>query len=159
MQGCIDLTIMKPLIILLTGFGISLIILKLITGTWSFSLSGCIAMSLMLVFTAIGHFAFTNGMEMMLPPSMPYKKAIVYVSGLIELAAAAGLVLPGFRLVTGWLLILFFTLILPANIAASMRNVNYQKATYDGPGRSYLWFRIPLQLFFITWVYWFGIHG
>lgn len=150
---------MKPLIILLTGFGISLVILKLINGDWQPAFSGCIGMSAMLIFTAIGHFVFSNGMEMMLPPLMPFKKAIVYTTGFIEIAAAIGLLLSSFRQLSAWLLILFFILILPANIAASIRKVDYQKATYDGPGRRYLWFRIPLQLFFIAWVYWFAIKG
>lgn len=149
---------MKPLIVLLTGFGISLIIVKVWNGSWQFSMAGCIGMSIMLLFTAVGHFVFSKGMEMMLPPFMPFKKAVVYATGLIELAAAIGLLLPTYRQLTGWLLILFFILILPANIYASLRNVNYQKATYDGPGHDYLWFRIPLQLLFIAWMYWFAIH-
>jgi len=57
------------------------------------------------------------------------------------------------RTITAWLLILFFILMLPANIKASIENLNYQTGTYDGNGLSYLWFRIPLQILFITWVY------
>ena len=30
---------------------------------------------------------------------------------------------------------------------------DYQKATVDGNGLNYLWFRIPLQLLFIAWAY------
>jgi len=150
---------MKPLLILLTGFGISLVVLKFINGIWQLPLAGCIGMSVMLVFTAIGHFAFSKGMEMMLPPTIPFKKAIIYITGLIEMAAAIGLLLPSFWQLTGWLLVLFFIAILPANISASVRNVNFQKATLNGSGLTYLWFRIPLQLFFIAWVYWFAIRG
>ncbi len=150
---------MKPLIILLTGFGVSLVTLKFVNGVWQPSLAGCIGMSIMLTFTAIGHFTFPKGMEMMLPPFMPFKKALIYITGFIEIAAAIGLLLPALRQLTGWLLILFFIVILPANISAALRNVNYQKATYNGSGHTYLWFRVPLQLFFIAWVYWFAIRG
>ena len=149
---------MKPLIILLIGFGIRLVVIKFVSGLWQLPLAGCIGMSMMLTFTAIGHFAFPEGMEMMLPPSMPFKKTLIYITGFIEIAAAIGLLLPAIRQLTGWLLVLFFIAILPANISAAFRNVNYQKATYNGPGPAYLWFRVPLQLFFIAWVYWFAIR-
>jgi uncharacterized membrane protein len=60
---------------------------------------------------------------------------------------------------TGWLLILFFILILPANIYAAVRHIDYQKATTEGNGLHYLWFRVPLQLLFIAWAYFFAVKG
>jgi uncharacterized membrane protein len=111
----------------------------------------------MLIFTAIAHFAFSPGMEMMLPSFIPYKPAVIYFTGVIEFAAAIGILIPGLRVVTAWLLIAFFILILPANIYAAIKNVDYQKAAYDGNGLNYLWFRLPLQLFFIVWTYLFAI--
>lgn len=148
---------MKPLIVLLSVFPISLIVMKLFKGRYEFALSGRIALSAMLLFTAIGHFAFTKGMEMMLPSFIPYKTAVVYLTGFIEIAAAVGILIPAFRAITGFLLIAFFLLILPANIYASIKNIDYQNATYNGNGLSYLWFRIPLQILFILWTYFFAI--
>lgn len=150
---------MKPLVILLSAFAISLLVLYFIHGYWQFSIAGCIGMSVMLLFTAIGHFAFSKGMQMMLPDFIPFKKTMVIASGIIEIAAAIGLLIPAFRELTGWLLILFFILILPANISAALRHVDYQKGTTNGAGPPYLWFRVPLQLFFIAWVYWFAVRG
>jgi uncharacterized membrane protein len=49
-------------------------------------------------------------------------------------------------------------LILPANIQAAIKRIDYQKGTTDGPGVNYLWFRVPLQILFITWVYLFAIR-
>lgn len=144
---------MKPLIVLLGIFGLSLLIIRLLNGQMHVPLSGSIALSAMLLFTAVGHFAFTKGMAMMLPPFIPFKTRLVYITGLIEIAAAIGLLIPRLQQITAWLLILFFLLTLPANIYASVKRVNYEKGTYDGYGLSYLWFRIPLQLFFIAWAY------
>lgn len=144
---------MKPLIILLSVFSISLLLNKLFRGNYEFALSGRIAMSAMLLFTAVGHFMFTKGMAMMLPTFIPYKTATVYLTGIIEIAAATGLFVPALREVTAWLLIAFFILILPANIYAAIRNVDYQKGTFEGSGLAYLWFRIPLQALFIIWTY------
>lgn len=144
---------MKPLIVLLLVFVISLFGFKLSKGTFELAEAGRIAMSAMLLFTAIGHFAFSKGMAMMVPDFIPNKVAVVYLTGLLEVAAAIGLFVPALRVWTGWLLILFLILVLPANIQASIKQINYQKGTLDGPGLSYLWFRVPLQLLFIAWTY------
>jgi uncharacterized membrane protein len=79
--------------------------------------------------------------------------AMIYLTGIIEFAAAIGLQIAGLRVLTGWLLIIFFILVLPANIYAATKHIDYQKGTTDGKGLNYLWFRVPLQLIFILWVY------
>ncbi len=144
---------MKPLIVLLAAFGVSLVLLYMMHGQWEVALSGRIAMSLMLMVTAIAHFAFAKGMTMMVPAFIPMKKEIVYLTGVIEIVAAVGLLVPGLYRLTGWLLIVFFVLMFPANIYAAVKRVNYQAGRYDGPGKAYLWFRAPLQLLFIVWTY------
>jgi len=144
---------MKPLIVLLAVFIVSLLTTKFVRGNFEFALSGRIAMSVMLLFTAIGHFVFTKGMSMMLPDFIPYKTEVVYLTGIIEIAGAIGLFIPNFRILTAWLLIAFFILILPANIYAALKHIDYQKGTFDGNGLTYLWFRVPLQILFIVWTY------
>ena len=63
-------------------------------------LAARIAMSAMLIFTAIGHFAFTKGMTKMLPDFIPFKIAVGYGTEVLEIAAAVGLLIPGFIVVT-----------------------------------------------------------
>jgi len=149
---------MKPFIVLIAVFGLSILGIKLFQDNYNFPLAGRIAMAAMLLFTAVGHFAFTQGMTMMLPDFIPYKKAVVQLTGIIEIVAAIGLFLPSIRQLTGWLLIVFFILILPANIYTSIHQIDYQNGTFDGKGINYLWFRVPLQLFFIGWVYFSAIY-
>jgi len=144
---------MKPLIVLLLSFTISLIVIKITNKEYDFALSARIAMSIMLVFTAIGHFAFTKGMSMMIPQFIPFKENFVYLTGIFEILLAIGLLIPKLKVLSGWALIVFLLLMLPANIYASLNNVNYQKGTFNGNGIIYLWFRIPLQILFIIWVY------
>ena len=144
--------------ITLTGtFLLSLIILKITKKKYQFALAGRIAMAAMLVLTGIAHFVFTKGMAMMIPGFIPYKTELVYITGALELAAAAGLLLPRFSLITGRCLVLFFIFLLIANIYGSAKQVNLEKGTYDGSGLHYLWYRIPLQFFFIGWVYFSSI--
>ncbi|MEO6734564.1 MAG: hypothetical protein ABIN01_25310 [Ferruginibacter sp.] len=144
---------MKPFIVLLTVLIIALLAIKLISGQYDFSLAGRIAMCAMLVFTAIGHFIYTQGMAMMIPASVPFKTAMVYATGVLEIIAAVCLLIPAAKIWAGWFLILFFIALLPANVKAALQHIDYQKANTDGPGSTYLWFRIPLQVLFIVWVY------
>ena len=148
---------MAVLIVLFISFLASSGILKMITSEWNFILSGNIAMCIMLFFTALGHFKFPKGMAMMIPKIIPYKTELVYLTGFVEIAAGAGLLFPQFRYFTGVFLVAFFILILPANIYAAIHNLDYQKGTFDGKGPTYLWFRIPMQLFLIAWVWFFTI--
>jgi uncharacterized membrane protein len=147
---------MKPLIVLISAFVLCLCATYII-GHVNIDVSGRAAMSLMLVFTAIGHFKFTEGMAMMLPAFIPAKKQIVLATGVIEIAAAIGLLVSSTVQITGISLIIFFALILPANIYAAVKKINLERADHTGNGLGYLWFRIPEQIFFIAWVYFFAI--
>ncbi|BDU27607.1 hypothetical protein [Flavobacterium sp. GSB-24] len=149
---------METLIVLFGAFTATLLIIWLTTKRLELSFSGRVAMAIMLVFTAIGHFAFTKGMAMMIS-FLPWANAIVLATGIIELVAAIGLLLPSTKVLTGNLLILFFILLLPANIYAASNNINLQTADYTGKGLSYLWLRIPMQLLFILWVYFSSIRN
>ncbi|MFY7900084.1 MAG: hypothetical protein ACOVNY_07855 [Chitinophagaceae bacterium] len=144
---------MKPLIVLVSVFSIALVLIKVTTQAYNLQLSARIAMCAMLFFTAIGHFVFTKGMTMMVPAIIPYKTTIVYATGVLEILLGVSLLIPTVSACAGWLLIFFLILLLPANIYAAMQQVDYQKATLTGPGLTYLWFRIPLQIVFIVWVY------
>ncbi|KAF2342354.1 DoxX family protein [Flavobacterium tistrianum] len=143
---------METLIILFGVFIATLFIIWLTAKRLELAFAGRVAMAVMLVFTAIGHFVFAKGMAMMIS-FLPWANAIVLVTGIIELIAAIGLLLPNTKVLTGKLLILFFILLLPANIYAASHNINLQSADYTGKGVSYLWIRIPMQLLFIAWVY------
>jgi uncharacterized membrane protein len=144
---------MKPLLVLLIVFAISLIVLKLTTHKFQLPLSARIAMSAMLLFTAVGHFVFTKGMTMIIPDFIPFKTELVYLTGIIEIIAAMGLLVPGLRALTGCLLIVFFILILPSNIRATIKHIDIEKGTFNGSSVNYLWFRIPMQVLLIIWTY------
>lgn len=148
---------MKPFVLLISVFILSCGISKLISGHWNTTFSGNLAMSLMLCFTAMGHFIFPKGMQMMLPSFLPLKAEIILLSGLLEIVFALALFFPSTRTYTGYALMLFFLLLFPANIYAVSKKVNIERADFSGPGISYLWFRIPFQLLLIGWVWYFCI--
>lgn len=144
---------MKPLIVLLLSFIISIFLIKIIRKEYDFALSARIAMAIMLVFTAVGHFVYTKGMSMMIPDFIPFKQGFIHLTGVFEIVMAIGLLIPRFQYVSGWVLIVFLVLMLPANIYAAVHKINYQTGTFDGNELAYLWFRIPLQILFIAWTY------
>lgn len=135
---------MAVLVVLIVTFLVSLGITWAGTGEPANVLSGNIAMCAMLQFTALGHFKFPEGMSRMIPPFVPFKKTMVLLTGLMEIAAGIALLFPATRYAAGIFLILFFIALLPANIYAASQHLDYQKGTYDGKGPEYLWFRIPM---------------
>jgi uncharacterized membrane protein len=149
---------MKVLAVLLITFIVTAAASKLIGGDFNWTFSGRLAMCVMLCFTGIGHFAYVKGMTLMIPPFIPYKKELVWLTGILEIGAGIALLFPACRYIAALVLTIFFILIIPANIYAAIKKVNFQKASFDGPGESYLWFRIPLQIFFIAWVCFFAVY-
>ncbi len=119
-----------------------------IFATWQASARD--ALSLMLVFTGISHFTFMKeDLIRMMPPSVPRPRAVVYFTGLAEIAGAIGLLLPEFRRAAAYALIAFFILVLPANIHAARMGV-----TLRGKPATSLWLRVPMQFLFIAIAVW-----
>lgn len=82
------------------------------------------ALSLMLVFTGVSHFTFMKeDFVRMMPVSIPWPRAMVYFTGICEIAGAAGLLFPQFRRAAAYALIVFFFAVLPANIHAARAGV------------------------------------
>lgn len=108
------------------------------------------ALSLMLVLTGISHFTFMKeDMVRMMPPAIPSPRAMVYFTGICEIAGAIGLLLPDFRTAAAYALIAFFLAVLPATIHAARAGV-----TLRGKPATNLWLRIPMQILFIAIAFW-----
>jgi uncharacterized membrane protein len=144
---------MAPLFVIITAFVTSIVVNKIFNKEYRLAQSARAALSVMLVFTAAGHFMYAEGMAKMIPAIVPFKKEMIMATGIIEIAAAVGLHVKKYRTLTAWLLILFFIAILPANIKAAFDHLDYKTGMYNGNGPAYLWFRVPLQLLFIVWTY------
>jgi len=148
---------MAPLIILLVTFGVLYFIDRFaLTGRLGLPFIGRASMAVMLIATGIAHFTNTNEMIAMMPDFMPAKREIVYFTGICELAAVVGLLWNKTARLASILLLIFFVLVLPANIAGSLKQVQLGGMEY---GPLYLLFRVPLQIFFIWWVWYFGLRA
>ena len=150
---------MKLLSIIAVTFIVSLVATKLIEGFWNFLFSGNLAMAVFIIFTGLAHFKYQRGMAMMIPDFFPAKMSLVYLTGILEIAAGVGLMIPALREITAILLILFFVIIFFANIHSSKKNINLFKADFTGPGLGYLYKeRLPMQIILIAWTWFFGIY-
>ena len=109
-----------------------------------------VGLTLFFIFSSIGHFALTEPMARMLPPVVPYRVALVYITGVLELLGAVGVWIPRLTKVVGLLLIVMLVGLLPANIYSALNRVDFGG---HGAGPSYLLVRVPFQLFAIWWTY------
>ncbi|MDA0565277.1 DoxX family protein [Streptomonospora sp. S1-112] len=88
-------------------------------------------MAVMLLLTASAHFVPPSvtvmptraDMVAMVPPQLPYPELLVYATGVLELAGAAGLVWPRTRRTAAACLALLFVLMFPANAYAALNDV------------------------------------
>lgn len=109
-----------------------------------------VGLSLFFVFTSVAHFISTEEMAQMLPRLVPYRKELVYVTGVLEVLGAIGVWIPRFRKLTGVLLILMLVGLMPANVYSAINRVEFGG---HAAGPLYLLVRVPFQLFVIWWTY------
>lgn len=144
---------MISFLVLIATFLLSLIVIKLRQGKWHFSLAAQIAMSVVLLLTAIGHFLIIEEVSRMMPFFVPLKRELIYLIGVWEILLAIGLLIPGYKHIAAWLLILFFVLVLPTTIKSALENITYLAVEGDEYDDFNLWFGVPWQLCLILWVY------
>lgn len=116
---------------------------------------GVLGLSLLFIFAGAGHFIKTQTFTQLLPHWVPLQLLVIYVIGIIEFIVAAGLLNSGTRRDFGWIAIMLFILFLPANIYGAYSRVEFG---WHELGIKYLVLRIPLQMIFIFWAYWFCIR-
>jgi uncharacterized membrane protein len=108
------------------------------------------ALVVMFIFTATAHFnKMKHDLARMIPPYFPLPLLIVYITGVLELLGAVGLMLPAFHTLGGICLIALLVGIFIANVNAAQRGV-----TLRGKPPTPLWLRAPMQILFIALLWW-----
>jgi uncharacterized membrane protein len=97
----------------------------------------------------IMHFVTPRVYRRIVPPYLPAPTAIVYASGVAEIAGGAGLLHPASRRWAGWWLIATLVAVFPANLHMALHPEQFSAVP---GGRRALWARLPLQAVFIAWV-------
>ncbi|HWU87139.1 MAG TPA: DoxX family protein, partial [Kofleriaceae bacterium] len=96
------------------------------------------------------HFVSPATYVAMMPAALPWHLALVYVSGIAEIAGGLGLLVPRTRGAAAWGLIALFVAVFPANVNMAVNELPLGTATVPTWA---LWARLPLQLVLIAWAY------
>jgi uncharacterized membrane protein len=108
-------------------------------------------LGLLFLFTASGHFVQTAAMAQMLPPWVPAREALVYLTGVLEIAIGLALFSTRWRRAAAWAAAAVLVAFFPANIYAAFQQVPMGGHAW---GPVYLLVRAPLQLFILGWTGW-----
>lgn len=146
---------MVVLVVLLSVFVLALLIGAIAQRRTQVRTAGCIALAAMFLFTGVSHLALADGMVQMLPEWVPGRYPIIYLTGLMEIAMGIGFLWPPTQRFTGIMALAFLICVLPSNIYASLNSVDFGG---NAQGPRYLFFRIPLQLFLIWWVWFMAVR-
>jgi len=115
--------------------------------------SARVALALMFLFTAAAHFnRMKDDLIRMVPPSFPNPRALVFATGLLEIAGAIGLLLPPTRTLAAWGLALMLIALFPANVSAARRGL-----TLRGKPVTPLAIRLPIQIVFLAVALWVAL--
>lgn len=102
------------------------------------------------IVAGVTHFTNEAFFKSIVPPYLPWPAAIVYVSGVAEIALGILLMLPATTAVAAWGLIALLIAVFPANVHMALHPELYRAIS-----RTALLVRLPIQGVLIAVAYWF----
>lgn len=114
-----------------------------------------VLMAALYVLAGTMHFVAPGFYVQMMPAYLPWHLALVYVSGVCEIALGLGLLVPRLRRIAAWGVILLLIAVFPANVNMAVHSIVPAglPAWMPPPRPSGLWLRLPMQLVLIAWAY------
>jgi uncharacterized membrane protein len=105
-----------------------------------------------MAFAGISHFTAADAFAAQVPPWMPFPEAVIWVSGVIEIALALGLWFAPrhLRPMVGWSLAAFYVVIFPGNISQYLTGT--AEFGLDSDGSRLI--RLLFQPVLIAWALW-----
>ena len=116
---------------------------------YNIKLISILLMSFFYVSVGVSHFTDPYWFVQIVPPYLPYKLELVYISGFLEIILGLMLLIPSMRLYAGWALIILLIAVYPANIYLAQTNGEAMNTT-----PLLAWGRLPFQFLFIGIAYW-----
>jgi uncharacterized membrane protein len=108
------------------------------------------AMGIAFVGAGISHLLMPESFVLYLPEVVPMREAIVYISGVIEIAGGLALIAGRYRQQIGLALAAYLVLVLPGNIYVAVAGIS--EPTFGSQVAWWLpWLRLPFQAVFISW--------
>ncbi|AEM58976.1 DoxX family protein [Haloarcula hispanica] len=112
-------------------------------------------MALLYVVAGGLHFVVPELYVQIVPPVLPAALALVYLSGVAEIAVGLGLLVPRTRSYAAWATIALLVAIFPANVYMAVSMVTIEGTGGGDPSVLVRWARLPLQGVLILWAYWY----
>jgi uncharacterized membrane protein len=110
-----------------------------------FALAGLLATS------GVGHLVVPEEFLAQVPPRLPAPMAVIYVSGIIELALAGALVfLARRRVQVGWVVAAFFVVIFPGNVSQALTGAD----AFGLESATARWLRLAFQPVLVVVALW-----
>lgn len=111
-------------------------------------------LALVFVLAGLNHFINTEFYLKIMPPFLPASQFLVFLSGALEIALGALLLIPRFTRFAAWGLIALLVAVFPANIYMALYPERFPEFSPLG-----IWLRLPLQFVIIGWAFWYtGNH-
>jgi uncharacterized membrane protein len=97
------------------------------------------------------HFLSPEPYLRIMPPYIPWHRAMVEISGAAEIAGGLGLLIPRLRRIAAWGIVALLVAVFPANVYMATNDIAMGSAHLPAWA---LWGRLPLQAVLIWWVLW-----
>jgi len=115
----------------------------------------CYLMGAAYVVAGVAHFLAPAVYEQVVPPSLPRPRALVYLSGVAEIALGVGVAIPRTRRHAAWGLVALLVAVFPANVHMAVHDVRIEGIPdwASDPPDAATWARLPLQAV-LVWLAW-----
>jgi uncharacterized membrane protein len=110
-------------------------------------------MGLLYVVAGLLHFVVPALYARIVPPVLPAPLALVYLSGIAEVAVGIGVLVPRTRRYAAWATMALLVAVFPANVYMAVSMVPVMPG--GDPSAAARWARLPLQGVLILWAYWY----
>jgi uncharacterized membrane protein len=98
--------------------------------------------AILFVIGGILHFINADLYLKIMPPYIPWHLAMVYISGVAEIAGGVGLLVPSLRKPAAWGLVALLIAVFPANVYMAVDRIHVTSRPIP---QALLWARLPLQ--------------
>ncbi|OYR40316.1 hypothetical protein DJ82_08045 [Halorubrum sp. Ib24] len=105
------------------------------------------------------HFLAPDSFARAVPPEFPRPRALVYCSGIAELALGIGLQFDRTRRASAWGIVALLVAVFPANVYMATADVaaEFVPDRLAGVSRAAAWARLPFQAVLVLWAWWHAL--
>ena len=109
------------------------------------------------VVAGVMHFVVPEAYVQVMPPVLPAPLALVYLSGVAEVALGVGVLVPQTRRYAAWGLVALLVAVFPANVYMATSGVVVEGTPFGtlDPSAAERWGRLPLQAVLVAWAWWY----